>query len=125
MPTQIRTPSLDTATRLLWLSVLGSPMIWAAHLQIVYSLVQVARKTKHYAPLYATTVICCLLVLTCGYASLRHWRRRPCQPETLESSSSAGVAGFMSAIGIAGSVFFAITVLATGLAVYFFKANWG
>jgi hypothetical protein len=124
MSTQANHTVRKTVVAFLLVGVLGPPLIWAAHLQILYVLVPVANKTQSYVSLYATTVICCLLTLCCGFISWRDWENVRNTPADMESSALSGCTRFISVMGMASSVFFALTIFITGLATCFFKTNW-
>lgn len=105
-------------------AVLGPPIIWAIHLQTAYSLVVVAQRTQHYGPMYATTAVCLVLSLLFGLLAWRDWRKIRDDPANGQSDTPPGRTRFLSLIGMVNGVFFAIVILATGLATFFFKAEW-
>jgi hypothetical protein len=109
---------------LLWFGVLGSPTVWALHLQLLYLLVKVENRTHSAAYLYATTAACTAAVIFFGALSLRDWRAIRNSPDDTQSASVVGRTRFLGLLGIAGSFFFALTILATGVAVCFFKPDW-
>jgi hypothetical protein len=110
--------------RSLWLGVLGSPSVWALHLQLLYLLVKVEKRTHSATYLYATTAACTAAVIYFGSLSVRDWLAIRSSPDDTQSASIVGRTRFLSLLGIAGSFFFALTILATGMAVYFLKPDW-
>src|SRR5438045_9636248 len=53
----------DTA---LWFGVLGGPIIWAAHLQILYCLVPVYCRTGSALWMHVTSVACVMISVAAG-----------------------------------------------------------
>ncbi|MDB5324913.1 MAG: hypothetical protein JWM57_482 [Phycisphaerales bacterium] len=101
--------------------VLGSPVIWAVHLQLVYTLVKYAQRTQHYGLLYAATSGCLLLTIGCGVLSWNDWRRTG--RASLDEPED-GRCRFLGVLGMFSSGLFTLVILATGLAEIYLNAAW-
>jgi hypothetical protein len=124
----MRTPPVHafrkTFVASLWLGVLGSPIVWAIHLQSLYALVKFAERGHSFAWLYVTTAACFVLAVGCGALSYRDLCYVRDMSSNTQSDDSAGRTRFLAYLGIAGSAFFALVIVATGATTFFFKASW-
>lgn len=101
--------------------ILGAPILWAIHLQLVYTLVKHAQRTQHYTALHLTTAVCLLLTIFCGLLSWFDWRR--VRQGALDAPDESRCR-FMAVLGMFSSGLFSIVILATGLAAFYFNAKW-
>jgi hypothetical protein len=126
------TPTLhharQTFTFSLWLGVLGSPIAFLVHLQLLYLLVVPAQKSNSYFHLYLTTSACLLVAVICGVLS--YWDLRCVHVPDLETrdtatGTDAGRTRFVAWLGILSGILFSLAILAAGIAPLFLKAKWG
>lgn len=109
----------------LWGGLVGAPAIWAIQLQIGYAVAPLAcGDTKTHLILHALTVVCVLLSGLGGYLSWTEWKGAGAGSPEETGGSIAARARFMGALGMAVSATAALTILAQGIASFFFEGCW-
>jgi hypothetical protein len=98
---------------LLWLGVLGGPLVWVLDFQVAYWLVYRACHTNTMFPLYAETVLALLLAVAPIVLAWRMLQRFPDADRT--GGQPDDRARFMALTGIGLSVLFFIVVLASAV----------
>jgi hypothetical protein len=122
MATTAEAPSNQpvASTLALWFAVLGGPIAWAAHLQVVYSFSQQACEGDvPIALLHVLSVACLALCLASGIVAVFQWRQsgRGWPSETDEGFDARR--RFMSAEGMLSGALFTLVIIAQWLAVVF------
>jgi hypothetical protein len=95
----------------LWFSVLIGPIAWALGLNAAYSLVLVACARGTMLPLHLVSLATLLLAIAGAAVGWREWRRAGLKiPD--EGRGTIPRSRFMAALGLIGSVYFALVILA-------------
>ncbi len=98
---------------LLWIGVLGGPLVWAGDLQAAYWLVYHACHTNNMVPLYLETLVAMAL---CVVPFLISWRMLHRLPEAYRKGGQADDrARFMAISGLGLSVMFFIVLVAAAV----------
>lgn len=103
--------------------MLAGPVVWAANLQVNYTLSYVSCEQRHSWMLHLTTLASVVLI---GLAALALWRARPGGTDdsapSIDPRDTAVVrARFMVVGGLAFCAFFALVILATDVPVLVLK----
>lgn len=108
-----------------WAGMIGAPAIWAIQLQLGYSLAPWACESNSvHTTLHIITIICILLALLGGYLSWIEWKRAGAGSPESTAGGIVSRARFTGAMGMAVSATAAITILAQGIASFFFEGCW-
>jgi hypothetical protein len=117
-PEELRSHIGLRETILLWISMIGAPVIWFLQFQLNYSLVLWAcRNNKPYV-LTASFAVFDLMCICVGLLALRNWRRYGRRWPGSGFSADAR-SGFMSLIGLLLSSLFTLVILAQMIATFF------
>ena len=121
----LRRGSLDWGPRLaaLWTGVLTGPIVWAANLQVNYTLSYVACEQRHEWMLHLTAAVSITLI---ALAALTLWRARPPgfddgEPSAEPAHTAIVRARFMVVGGLALCAWFTLVILATDIPVMVLK----
>lgn len=118
-----REESLDAGTRqphrqerhqlaTLWFSLAAGPLAWVLGLNAGYSLVLVACKQGSTIWLHGVSIATLLLALGGLWAGLREWNRVTGDRNPEAEGRPLSLAQFMAALGMIGSAFFALVIVA-------------
>jgi hypothetical protein len=116
---QTRPEPLDhRRNTLLWLGMLGPPVVWIVYLAVAYLLILFARRTGHVLPLHVASAVFLALALGAGGIAWSQWRRaRRSSPQAIDEAITAR-ARFMSLIGMLASVEFSLLIAASWAAMF-------
>jgi hypothetical protein len=103
--------------RSLGAAVLGTPLLWAAHLQLTYALVQPLCRSKKIWLLHVITLAFLALITLGMEVSRREWSATAQGPNPDPAGPHSR--RFLAALGLMTGTLFFIVVLATGLAPLF------
>jgi hypothetical protein len=113
LPPEYRDAVYGRGLWLLWLAVVGGPLVWAFDLLTAYWLVYHVCHTGNMLPLYVETVVALALGLA---VIVLAWRMLSRFPDAHRSGAQPGDrARFMAATGIGTSVLFFLIVLAAAV----------
>jgi hypothetical protein len=103
---------------LLWLGVLGPPLLWLLHLQVGYVIVPLACRRSAPILVHGVTVAAIVIVAVMGFVALASWRRAGREwPD-----SSAGMISqdrFLAAIGLLIAALILAALVAQWLPTFF------
>jgi hypothetical protein len=100
-----------------WTALLGGPAAWLLQLMVGYLFVSWAHFHDHSWIIGAVTATCLLLALGC--VALAGYERR--RARGLHDAIASERTRLMSTIGIGGGLFFALVIIAQGLALLYFS----
>jgi hypothetical protein len=111
----------DTA---LWFGVLGGPIIWAAHLQILYCLVPVYCRTGSALWMHVTSVACVVVSVAAGLTAWSCLSRARAGDSPTDEEVPAARPHFMALLGVANSALFTLIIIATAIASFMIDPCW-
>jgi hypothetical protein len=113
-PEHLRTPR---GIAMLYVAVLGPPIVWALGLNAQYGLVRVACATESNLPMHAVSVVTLLLALGCGLVAWRAWGEAGRQWPG-EGGGTLPRSRFMAVMGLFSSALFSLAILAQWVASF-------
>jgi hypothetical protein len=111
-------PSERRMNLLLWISMLGSPVIWLLFLQTGYALVQHACTSGRHAMLHLNAAVALTLVLAIGALSLNQWNKAGRGWPSSDEGGRSARRRTLSMMGILHCGLFALLILATWAAIF-------
>jgi hypothetical protein len=99
---------------LLWFAVLGAPLAWSLGFNTDYALVRLACAKESMLYLHLATLFSLGLSLCAGWVAYAEWRRAG-KGALDEAQGPASLAGFMAILGLLGSAFFSLLIVAQWL----------
>ena len=127
MTTENPTPAGESySTELgLWTGMLGPPIFWLIHFQIIYALVPRICMTQSHAALHITTVVFLAATIACGLIAWKLLKPAPLEPGTIEPAETISARPhFMAQIGIMSSVMFTLVFIAQWIASLMIDPCW-
>jgi hypothetical protein len=108
-------------TRSLWAAVIGTPVLWAAHLTLTYALVPPLCRWKRVWILHVITLTFLALSAAALSVAGREWgrlaRRKAAADDVIRTEEIARTQ-FLAVVGVMTSTFFFIVILATGIPAF-------
>jgi hypothetical protein len=115
------TPSQQRRRIGLWFCMLGPPLLWYANMQIDYLFVRLARNSHRMWPIHLSDVASLVICLGFGlWAWSMH--RSPINRDDPDASQRER---FMTVVGVAGSAFFLLIILAQSIPSFVLNPRWG
>jgi hypothetical protein len=112
------------APRALWAGVLGSPVLWAIHLQLDYALVPwICGHGGHVIILHLLTVLFVILSAATFVLCWREWRSLG-RSTADDAVGAAGRAVFLSILGMLTAALFTTIIFSQGIASFFLNPCW-
>lgn len=108
----------------LWVAVLAAPLAWMLGLNLGYSLVLVACAGGSMLPLHLVSLSTLAMAAGGGWLAWREWRRAGSEGPG-EAGGTIPRSRFMAALGLLGSVFFGLTIVAQWAANFFLNPCMG
>jgi hypothetical protein len=113
LPAEVRELVYGRGLLLLWVGLLGGPVVWALDLQVAYWLVYHACHTNNMVPLYVETVLAMTLCVVPFVVALRMYRRFP--EANRQGQHADDRARFMALTGMGLSVLFFVVLIAAAV----------
>lgn len=108
----------------LWVAVLAAPIAWMLGLNLAYALVLVACAGGSTLPLHLVSAATLLLAMGGGWVAWREWGRAGREVPG-ESEGTIPRSRFMAAIGVFGSAFFCLVIVAQWAGTFFLHPCMG
>jgi hypothetical protein len=102
-----------------WTGLLGGPVAWLLQLMLAYLFVTYALYRGHAWTIPAVTIACLVLALLSAVLAFVEHRRARRAADAIASERTR----FMAEVGMAAGVFFALVIVAQGLAMFFFTPH--
>ena len=109
----------------LWTGILGPPIGWLVHFQIVYSLVPRVCKLHAHAIMHLITLVFLIILMACGLVA---WKLLPASTggngnnEPIETIPARP--RFMAQVGIMSSALFTLVLIAQWIASFMLDPCW-
>src|SRR3954468_7230312 len=88
----------------LWAGILGPPIGWFIHFQIIYALVPRVCMTHSHAAMHVTTLVFLATTVACGLVAGKLLKPAPSEPGTIEPVETIPARPrFMAQVGIMSS----------------------
>jgi hypothetical protein len=114
----IENPRERRLNLLLWISMLGSPVIWLIFLQTGYVLVRYACASGNHTVLHLNAIVSLGLVLGIGTLSLNQWKKAGRGWPSNDEGGRSARRRTLSMSGALLSGLFALLILATWAAIF-------
>jgi hypothetical protein len=111
-------------TRLLWISLLASPLAWAFQLQCVYAVSAWFVEQRNAAPLHVVSAACLIVPLASAAIARNAWRTVGGWP-TGNDAPDVGRIRFLTILGMMAGLLFACVIVAQWLAVALLPRSTG
>lgn len=111
-------PSERRLNLLLWISMLGSPVIWLIFLQTGYVLVRFACVSGNHTVLHLNAIVSLGSVLGIGALSLNQWNKAGRGWPSQDEGGRSARRRTLSMLGALQSGLFALLILATWAAIF-------
>jgi hypothetical protein len=109
----------------LWTGILGPPIAWLIHFQIIYALVPRVCMTHSHAAMHLTTLVFLAATVACGLIAWKLLKPAPSEPGTIEPIEGISARPrFMAQIGIMSSVMFSLIFIAQWIASLMIDPCW-
>lgn len=109
---------------LLWFTVLAGPVAWLTGLNADYALVRVACARGSMLPLHVVSLATLLLALAGGWVAWTEWRRTG-REWPGEGGGTLPRSRFLIALGLLGSPYFALVIVAQWVGKLFLNPCMG
>lgn len=109
---------------MLWFAVLAGPVAWTIGLNLDYSLVRVACVRETMLLLHLVTLVTLALAAAGGWVAWREWGRAGAELPG-EEGGTLPRSRFMSVLGLLGSAFFALVIVAQWIGKLFLNPCMG
>jgi uncharacterized membrane protein YidH (DUF202 family) len=104
----------------LWIGFLGAPVVWLIQFQTNYTLVPWTCAHGHHYLLHLSSALFLALGIVLVFLTLKHWRQNQrLVTDSQSDSSPAGIAAFMSMVGLMNSGLFSLLILAQAIPPFF------
>ena len=103
---------------LAWLAVLGAPLIWLSHLQLVYGMVWWSFRTGRTWPMHIAVGISFLLCAGCGWAAWRTYRNATSHRTPDMNEVETERVRLMAHLGLWGTVLFILGIAGQWAAIF-------
>ena len=107
----------------LWAGVLGSPMVWAIQLQVVYALTPWLARHGMYVVTHLVSLVCLLLVIAFGWLSLHEWKCNGGGSPEPRGGSPQDRSRFLGGLGVLSCIIFAAAYFRSGIARLFLRCK--
>ena len=109
----------------LWNGILGPPIYWLIHFQIIYALVPRVCMTHSHAALHMTTLVFLAATIVSGVIAWKLRTPAPLEPGTLEPIETIPARPwFMAQLGLMSSVMFSLIFIAQWIASLMIDPCW-
>jgi hypothetical protein len=103
----------------LWVGVLLGPAAWAAQQQALYTMVPWACRTGHAAALHAVSVAAVIVAAIGALVARRNWSRAGGgEMDDDDRGGARARSRFLALLGLVASAFFALVIVAQGIASF-------
>src|SRR5436190_23964513 len=97
----------------LWNGILGPPIAWLIHFQIIYALVPRVCMTHSHAAMHITTIVFLAATIVSGVIAWKLLKPAPIEPGTIEPVETIPARPrFMAQMGIMSSAMFTLVFIA-------------
>jgi hypothetical protein len=103
---------------LLWISMLGAPVIWLIHLESGYALVQYACVSGRHFVLHLNAIVSLALVLGIGALAIHHWNQAGRGWPSQDEGGSTARWRTLSIMGVLQSGLFSLLILVAWAAIF-------
>jgi hypothetical protein len=104
----------------LWLGFLGAPVVWLIQFQTNYTLVPWTCVHGHHYLLHLSSAVFLLVGIVLVFVTWKDWRQSQRLVADRQSDSSpAGIAAFMSMVGLMNSGLFSLLIFAQAIPPFF------
>jgi hypothetical protein len=102
----------------LWVGVLLAPVAWAAQQQALYAMVPWSCQTGHAFALHAVSLAAVLFALVGALVAWRNWSRAGRGESDDDRGGARARSRFLAVLGLVASLFFALVIVAQGIAAF-------
>jgi hypothetical protein len=95
--------------------MLGTPILWAVQLLLMYALVPYVCHHGHTWLLYATTLAFVGLAALVGYLAFVSWKRSGAEIENMDTGDSLARSRFMAMLGVLSAIIFGMLIVWQGI----------
>jgi hypothetical protein len=107
----------------LWIGFLGAPVIWLIQFQTNYTLVPWTCVHGHRYLLHLSSALFLALGIALVLSTWKDWRKtQGLEVDRPSDSSPAGIAAFMSMVGLMNSALFSLLILAQAIPSFFLSS---
>jgi len=107
---QVHFPPLPADSLPLWVGVLGAPAVWAAQLEVIYSLAPWACAANRLPVLYVLEFVFLATTVICGLLCIRYFHRGGLHAEENDRTR------FLASFGILSGALFSMVIVAQAIA---------
>jgi hypothetical protein len=102
----------------LWVGVLLAPVAWAAQQQALYTMVPWACQSGNFFALHAVTIAAVAVALSGALVAWRNWSRAGRARADDDRGGALARSRFFAVSGLVASLFFALVIVAQGIAAF-------
>jgi hypothetical protein len=102
----------------LWVGVLLAPAAWAAQQQALYTMVPWACQTGHASALHAVSAAAVIVAAIGALVAWRNWARSGRAQSDDDRGGALSRSRFLAVLGLTASAFFALVIVAQGIAAF-------
>lgn len=109
----------------LWTGLLGPPIVWLLHFQIIYSLVGYVCEAHSHASIHIVSVLTIVITIGCGLISWKLLRPAPPSNSLTEPDETIPARPrFMAQMGLMSSALFTLVMIAQWIASFMIDPCW-
>jgi hypothetical protein len=102
----------------LWVGVLLAPVAWAAQQQALYTMVPWACQTGHVSALHVVSLAAVVVAAIGALVAWRNWSRTGRAHSDDDRGGAISRSRFLAVLGLTASAFFALVIVAQGIAAF-------